>query len=438
MAVTAEALGAADEEARLLERSALLLDLYTRPGTWLKRRIDSAELIDEVGLRWTRTIEFALPPFSGVILGRATPATIPIPLAIHRKDVLVDLKIISSPDCPAWILTHREDQPIVIGMLSLMAEAILGSPPDDETGGFLENLVREWDSGRSRASLVALRRVPGLLEPSVQGESRQRRSVREVLAPITRDLVRNFLLLAEVPAVPGKHMQIQYQFTDFTDFGSVGHGKYSQVEVDIGSLPSYHFEFVAPDELDIAEATAEIPGVSVSASAPLVHVAGRYLSVWSPVQPPGSRCEISFRLRLHRPGLDGVARWTSVGTTLLMILAIIGRVVMNVHPSSDVAAPVVVAVPAGVAALLLRELRHRFTQRIARKARTSLALTSCALAAGAAALAVSVDSAPPLLGTLGLGYRAAGWFLATALSFGVTAWTWWGVREAVQPKDGRV
>jgi hypothetical protein len=128
----------------------------------------------------------------------------------------------------------------------------------------------------------------------------------------------------------------------------------------------------------------------------------------------------------------------SVVTTLLMIFAIVGRVAINVHPSSDVAAPVVVAVPAGVAALLLRELRHRFTQRIARRARTSLALTSCALAAGAAALAVNVDSAPPLLGTLGLGYRAVGWFAATALSLGVTTWTLLKVREGVRAKSGRV
>jgi len=109
---------------------------------------------------------------------------------------------------------------------------------------------------------------------------------------------------------------------------------------------------------------------------------------------------------------------------MAMVGALFGRLLLDVRPAPDVAAPVVVAVPAALVALLLRETKHRLTQMLAAGARRSIAGSSLALTLGAIALTLRLRASPSPLLQHGVGWRAVGWSAASLVSVGVTIYTW--------------
>jgi hypothetical protein len=323
------------------------------------------------------------------------------------------------------MLSRCEDQPLVQGMLRLMAEEVFGGSLPDKAAQHLYAVVASPPE-RAREHLSALKTtLPRLLDDD-PGDGKLLRRKRSVLRVLISELVDWFVLITMLPNCPGEHMLIEYTFIDS---GKLGGAHAGQLDLDVGSASSFHFELVAPDELDIrsSEATpgAEMAPATAAVGGPMASITceGRYLSLWIHDQPRGESRPVRFELRLHRPGLAHTALLVSALTTLVMVCAALFRFWLQVHPASDVAAPVLVALPAALVALLVRETRHRLAALLAREARWSIALSSVALAIGAAAIALRFPDTPPPIAAHGVGYRGLMWCAGAALSLLVTIGT---------------
>lgn len=401
-----------------LRQSSALFALYVEDRVWLRRRTDVVEILDEAALRWTRTLELVIPDVNQLAGASLDLALLPVPLALHSKDVLTGFRMVDESGKRLSMLTRREDQPLIQGMLRLMAQGVHGDMLPDKANQLLNAIVAS-PPNQAHSYLAELEATLPTLLVDAEGDSDALRRKRGVLRALITDLVNWFMLTTWLPYRPYTPVLIEYTFVDSGRL--VGQRREADLQLDVGAAKSFHFELVAPDELDLRmPSTGLAHGAPAHEQPPVVTCEGRYLTVWAGDAPRGKPYTVKFEMRLHRPGLAETATWISISATAALAVAVFARFLFDIHPASDVAAPVLVALPAALVALLVREARHRLTARLAIEARRSIGLTAIALAGAAVAIALKFPDPPTFLAVHNIGFRALIWCIATAGSLVVT------------------
>jgi len=402
-------------------QSSALLAAYPDSHKWIRRRTDVAEILDEVAVRWTRTLELTLPDVDARAGAKLELSTVPVPLALHSKQVLTGFRMLDGTGRRLSMLTRHEDQPLIKGVLRLMAQLVNGGVLPDRVIQLLDAIVTSAPREALQLTADIGDELPSLLEDSPE-DSEPLINNRDVLRSSIGEVVDNFILSAWLPNKPDQQFLIEYSWVEA---GRLKQERATSLDLDVGAAGSFHFELLAPDELDLTCISADfsLRGRPIQVSSHDFACRGRQLTLWVGDAPRGAICKVRFSVRLHRPGLAEIATIISIISAATLSAAVIARFVLGFHPAPDVAAPVLVALPAGLAALLVRETRHRLTAILAVEARVSIAATAIALGAAAVSIAIQVPSSPPLLASHGLGVRAVMWCTATLLSVLVAAGT---------------
>jgi len=413
---------AAALDGSLLRQSSALLALYVEDRLWLKRRTDVAEVMDEAAIRWTRTLELTIPDVNVLAGTDLQLDDLPMPLALHSKEVLTGFRMVDGQGRRLSMLARHEDQPLIQGMLRLMAQDVYGDVLPDFAVQLLNAIVTGTTEQAEEHLADLLEALPSLLEDADNDDALLRRK-RGVLRVLIADLADWFILMTWLPNTPDEAHVIEYTFTDSGRFG--GQRREAELELDIGAARSFHFELVAPEELDLKLRQGQLQPAPTGGIAvqPTVVCEGRYLTLWAGDAPRGQAYNLRFEMRLHRPGLALIALVVSLLATSALMLAITLRFFGDVHPAPDVAAPVLVALPAALTALLVREVRHRLTATLAFEARLSIGLTALALAVASVSIALKFPDPPAVLAIHGLGWRALIWSAAAAVSVLITTVT---------------
>lgn len=348
---------ASSESADVRGRRTVALNVLLSSNDWKRRCVDRVEVLDEVGMRWTRSIEMRLPNLGDVLGVPSVLRELPIPLALHSKRVLTGFEMSDVSGQRLSMLTRYEDQPIVEDALILLAQEVVGRPLPTAARNAIMGIVRTSPEVASDHLRQLHSSIPDLLPKNDHDDEQQARR-RAFLDKTLKDLISNFFLMTSVRYFPDSTVDVEYSFTDVLrrpDRSGLkrlvptrSHSTASQsIKLHTGAAPSFHFELQAPDELDVRTSRrARHANSATCQGARALICEGRYLSFWIHDQEWDATEDLPFRLKLHRPGLVSLTASISTATTLGMTGALLARVVADVRPASDVAAPVVVAVPA--------------------------------------------------------------------------------------------
>jgi hypothetical protein len=220
----------------------------------------------------------------------------------------------------------------------------------------------------------------------------------EFVRGLLESLVDNFFVIVPLNLIPG------LRFTLFAEHDSSS----GLLRLQVGSAASYHAEILLP------------PGTRFSArfrptSETLAENLWRYqrsrdlLAIH--VAPTETTATVEVDLRDAIRASDGfVSRAKAIvsGTTALFFGGIVARA-LGAHPDITVATPLLVALPAMYAFLLLEESRLPIQESVTRAPRRALEATGIFTFFGACALVVTLPA-----GTFaGLSYRAAAWCAAS-------------------------
>ena len=400
----------------------------TRPAIWMNRRVEAFELIDDVRVRRRVSLDFTLPAevklrLEGPEAVEVTPESLPVvPLTILRKRKLRRFDLRDEQGGAVPVLTTTENGLLGWASLCQLAEMITG----------------EWPKGRLRHELLGI----AMGECGTPGQPSEARDALEWLQedevgkrlldnPDFRDtavlLETGFVLFAEIEPEVGRRRVLKLSYDEPLRDEPKEKGPLElpiqlgwrpyPLEISlpaIGTARSFHFELGIPDGLEVVKASLEVNGMPVSSEA-----------------LPGSRTHLG--LDEPRYGTDGSAvvhvraeRQGFLSSALL--LGIVTAVLLSagfarldvIAADVEAVGPVLLIVPALLAAFLVRPGEHALAGRILSATRISLTLAGLANVLAAAILIADLDAetrclawlVPLFLAAIGVVVPLIGW-LAT-------------------------
>jgi hypothetical protein len=249
-----------------------VLELLLTRHTWIHRKVETLEFIDEVRVERRVSVDFSLPTWKayGEALKVLPSGYALIPLASLKKETLRNFDVRDEGGASLPVLTKAQNQRL--GFALLIARAI--------TVALANNLPQDLpdDVARDIAVIVSMDNVRTADERRAEffakasdGQLRRALNADELFPSLLAELSRDFLLSVLVPCRPGERHIVKYSYEDsLRTHGNIPHfrdrvGKWllgrtgwAGVElattVALGTSETHHVEVPAPDELYIQRA----------------------------------------------------------------------------------------------------------------------------------------------------------------------------------------
>ncbi len=406
--------------------------LITEPAAWMNRRVEAFELIDDVTVRRRVSLDFTLPP--EVVLSRAEQKTVEItteslpvvPLTILRKRKLRRFDLRDEEGAAVPVLTTSENGLVSWAALCQLAEAVTNRWPRRANGpsGRLRRELRAIATGTPPAAAEAL--------DWLSRNSTGRRLLADTDFNLMARLLENsFVLFAEIGPEPGRRRILKLAYEEPLKYAmpdepaeqlspdwkvQLGWSPYP-LEISlpaVGTARSFHFELGVPDGLEIVSSSLDVGEQSLTSET----FVGRRTHLGLDEPTYGSVGRALVRVRAERQGFLSSALLLGLVTFVLLVVGFIRLDVIATEV--EAVGPVLLIVPALLAAFLVRPGEHALASRILAGTRIALTVAGVANVAAAAILVADLDPEvrcvawwlPLLLSTIGVVVPAGGWLAA--------------------------
>jgi hypothetical protein len=344
---------------------------------WVRRRVESIEIVDDTSVHRRVSIDFQIPRQLNLPVNRGL---LPFaPLTFLEKAVLYDFDLRDGEGRPVPMLTKSENGQLAGDTLVAAAEGRLNRALPGSIEGRLR-LIAESEPEAARQELKEWARL-------ARDRSRpDRRLWRQLMADqgfrdYSAHLARNFILCAVTDPMPGERrlMKLSYEET-FVGGGPRSRDGTSRRERTLERMgwrpkkigfaspavnlaASFHVEIAAPPEMeiDIARLDFRRPDSRPDKDQPPV-VQGQLVQrahLYAPQVKPGLLGEVSLYLRARRPGLLRASMLIGLVMAGLLALGFAFFGSVTAKATSQTAAAVILLGPTLLAAALTRPGEHQ-------------------------------------------------------------------------------
>jgi hypothetical protein len=392
-------------ESERINASLPAIEMLLRPRTWIHRRVETIEFLDEAHVLRRTSVDFTVPDLTGVPADPATQqALVFVPVALLKKGVLRNFSLRDEQQGALPTLTREQNVALSATMLENLAELALQKPTQrvqkrsrlrDEVYNDLVAIVDE----NADVAAVALSQVENASGPDAK-DNKQRQIIwkKPELQTLANDLAGQFVLFVPLTLKSGDRRVIKFSYEEvleplrLTLWQRLGLAAvtFGVPAPSVGNGASYHAELPCPPDLvavgaDLRDARsrarlAEDPGVRQRAH--LHTIAAKRDAIGS--------IEISFRV--PSAGL----LWSAVliaWVTAAILTAGLILYTIGIGASGDTAVVLLAALPGIFAAYLVRPGEHPLLQRLASGIRALVALSATVSFAAAATLAIDLRRA---------------------------------------------
>jgi hypothetical protein len=402
-----------------------LLDLVLTRRTWVHRRVDHIEFIDDVRVRRSVSVDFTLPRWQKY---KDAISVLPsgfclVPVALPRKGLLRGFDVRDEAGSALPVLTKRQTQRL--GILLLIGRAVVVKKEkairedlDVNTETELAKLVLEDSPSKAGQSYEQLL---GAYKKSSSALLRAL-ATDDVLPALMADLAKHFILCAVLRAAPGERRIIKFSYEEYLRLrtparrlgwisgtnirGLLGWGPVEfDAQVTVGVSESSHVEIPTPNELFLERAEllgpfeADEPrGELGDGPAERAHLHGSFSRARD--------CDLELSIRLQPGGIVTAALLTCLLVVAFLGGGLVARITWNAQPVGEVPALILLAIPGLFAAYFFTPGRHR----LLRKAFAGLQAVVLGLATLSLLAAALIAVKSPPIGRLGP------WFALTLLS----------------------
>jgi hypothetical protein len=343
---------------------------------WVNRRVETLEFVDDRRVRWHTSIDFTIPkePYQS---RKAWPANLMLPLGFFRKGPLTNFDLVDASGTAVPVIMRAQSQPVDVALVQSLASIELASADVDtvraEVLPLLEKAVMSDAAEASRQ--LKLLESPKLFSWPRPGRSSVSLDPAGGAYQLARDLSRGYLLYVLVNGTPGDRRILKFDYDELIGgaryrpsitqtidwilgFGSV------QFDIELANMAlcqSYHIEVASHDELFIGRAKihdVHLPHAVVQASAaPRIHLYVNDARL-------GTRAQLEIDFNLDTSGLLTGTMFVAAITFAMLAGGWFAHEYLGRHPTGEIAAAVLAAVPGLFAAYLFRPGEHRLVRRL--------------------------------------------------------------------------
>jgi hypothetical protein len=397
------------EHARGASLAALLYDDLS----WIHRRKDRIEILDDTWIRRQTSVDFVVPasaPSVGTALDGQKLFEVPLGLLPISPLGFAEFDVVDEKGRRVALSTFEENQSRNVCVLKYAAGAALAVNPGEPLNRDVEDLITAV--GASPSAIVSGTALRKIVRPG-----RQRAAQNASLEALRQDqrfmwlmaaLVDNSIVAVAVPGSADQRQVLKFSYyerrlnrpdAEYRRLAKSGLHPYPLiVEAPYIAASSYHMEILAPTGLEIVDTfsaefsyaeAAELPERLDPIPRPEPWAltdeevrAGRRGSrshIYVSDATDADRIEARILLRVEREGFVAAAAWTSL--MILVILAIYRIDLANILHRSPIVPSVLLIFPGLVATVSGRARDHRLTIRMLSTARRGLLLSAgCAFA----------------------------------------------------------
>jgi hypothetical protein len=399
----------ADPAARCcLNCGASLLLLLLRWNTWVSHRTEHVTFRDDRSVVRRVTAEFHIPDRAPVFAGDDDQNYRLVPLSMMRRKTAVNFSLRDEDGHSVVQPTLRQNQAITESVLLACADAVLG-PADGEPTAIgaaaaritVACFIHQVVSGDQQQLSAAYRS----LEERTAPPAVLRLADQQIFRALLDRLADNFVLWVMIPAgAPRRRvltfscdepLHLRYRKPGYTVEGHYKLGENlnplhpvvwrsalglttTRVRFPVPAAEntdSFHFEIDAPKGVQIAEASL-LAGRPGARKPSFDHVQGGFPTVGLHVieVPNGSLSRVQVGLQVVTRG------WLMTSTlsawAIFALLVACWRLRGNLQPDSGAPALILVAVAAGVAALIAQSASHGLAAHLLKWARALVAISA--------------------------------------------------------------
>jgi hypothetical protein len=347
-----------------LDRIAITtLPLVLHPRTWIDRRREYVEFLDEHTLRREVRVDFTVPTQRWPLESSSGKPLFLAPVALVAKGSLRQLRVDDPTGVEIAPINRGDAEKVACRLLVLVAEATVGGSLADDLERELKRLATAPPSEKQ-----AIRRRLDRLEGD--GSTQLARLVRDSRFRILlADLADNFLFLVPVGLAADERGSVRYVYEEPVPLEEPGWRAslgFSAVDLDfdapaLGSALSCDIDIKAPEELtiDSARILEGAAGTAVLAEDPSP---SRIAHLRVHDKPRGTRGVVRVGLRPRSGGFLASSVIAAVLTVAVLILGVARA--EEVGKATESAAALLIGLPALLAGYLVRPGEHRLVGRV--------------------------------------------------------------------------
>lgn len=326
--------------------------------SWIHRRVESVEVVDDTTLRRRTSIDFSLPTtVNGVEVAPHLPF---VPLTLLQKEILRNFDLRNAEGRAVPVLTTSQNRRYAGAALVATARSVLG---DEVPSTVARHLYELAGATRQRAEFLLefwkrLADDPSYPDRRVWAELLGRPEFEDLAAT----LAENFVLGAVVNLEPGDRHVYKLSYDEgFNPVATIRERlgwDYRSVSFDVSHsrlCESYHLEVTAPRDMAVGVLVVEADGGTT--------VDGVNLSrahVHTPRLDEGERALATAYFRVPRGGFLRSALGVAALAWALLLVGVVELDALTRQANSQTAAALLLLAPTFMAAAIIRPGEHEF------------------------------------------------------------------------------
>lgn len=356
---------------------AILHFLLLKQSSWVHRRVETIEVLDEVSVGRRVSIDLTLRSDLDAFSPQGSEAIGMLPLTMLRKRTLRNFDLRDRQGMPLPMLTKEDNARYAAASLIVNAEGILKTalPPDLERA--LRAIVGDRPPGSTDAFEYLKNRAASPSDP-------RRAELRTLLAEESfldhaSALSENFVLLAAQELELDRRQLFKLSYEEPSgDEDGLDRAKSMMVRlgwrrktivIDVPTVSfsaSFHFEVQAPPDLEIDAASLRFEAENEGDEAPaeILDDNRERAHLYAPGVPAGITAQAVIYLRRRRDGYLAAAFLTGLLITALLAAGLARLDQISSPAQSQTAATLLLVVPTLLAAYIVRPGEHRLATRV--------------------------------------------------------------------------
>lgn len=348
--------------------------LVTDMRSWIHRRVEVAELVDDVAVVRRSSIDFTVPEsLNGVRVGPALRELGEgfVPITFLAKELLRNFDLRDSDGRPLPMLSRRDNGALATNVLVSYAETVLRHAlPKDMHPSLQEVAEAPPDVARRSLDAWRSRRADDHRHPR-QAEWAQLTDKRGFMA-LSEALAEYFIVCSVMEPSPSRRRIVKLSYEE--PFGvELPHAlawRWTTLELDARSsrlAGSYHFELAAPPDMEAGGALLHFEASPDAGDpTPPDHVdapEGQRVHLYGSSVPSGVDARAYVFLRPRREGNLRAALLTGMLSTLLLWVGYVELEAVADAEGSQVSAALLLLGPTLLAGALVRPGEHQLVTR---------------------------------------------------------------------------